>query len=89
MYMMLVMFVAKYESNEELNLEGLMDPDKFDANAIRAALHGKHYIKALETWLPFLNRRGFLDTMLPQHPPTPFMATILQQMEEQRKTNFF
>lgn len=79
--MMFVMFIVKYDSNEELNLENMMDPESFDPIQIKRALFNDIYQKALRVWVPFLNKRGYLDKLLPREPPTPFMLSLMQQMQ--------
>lgn len=82
---MFIMFVAKFDSNEELNMEDVMDPEKVNIEVMRNAFMNGTYRNALSLWLPFLNKRGFFDTLLPEAPSTPFVAAILQQMQEMMK----
>jgi hypothetical protein len=78
--MMFVLFIAKYDSTEDLDLSQIMNPDNFDPKVMHAAFNNQIYKDALKTWLPFLNNRGYLDTLLPNAPVTPFMQVIIDQM---------
>jgi hypothetical protein len=60
---MVIMFVVKYDSPEEMSMETLMmeggSPEMMNR------IYGNDcYKKALQLWLPFMNKRGFLDTMM-------------------------
>lgn len=79
---MLILFVAKFDSQEELNMENIMDPEKVNLEMLKNAFMNGTYCKALSLWLPFLNKRGFLDTLLPTNPNTPFMTTLIQGIME-------
>lgn len=62
------MFIVKYDSQEEMNMEILMsqggNPEVLDR------IYGNEiYKKALKLWLPFLNKRGFLDTLIVDDKP--------------------
>jgi hypothetical protein len=64
---MFLLFIFKYDCSEELNLQmimGMVD----DREALEKMHHriyrNETYRDALKSWLPFLNERGFLDTML-------------------------
>jgi hypothetical protein len=81
-YMMYVLFVIKRDSEEELNIEIITDTDKYDPKTIEKVFSNEIYRKSIKTWLPFLTNRGFLDTLLPSAPLTPFMTTSLQQMQQ-------
>lgn len=80
--MFFVMFVAKYDSNEDLDIEKIMNADKYDEKVVYAAFNNDNYKNALKTWLPFFNKRGYLDTLLPNAPLTPFMTALMQQMPQ-------
>jgi hypothetical protein len=59
-----IMFVTKYESSEEMNLETMMStesPPEFYHRIYR----NETFKKAVKMWLPFLDERGYLDVMLP------------------------
>ncbi|KAG5675466.1 hypothetical protein PVAND_005368 [Polypedilum vanderplanki] len=81
-HMMFVLFIAKYDSNDDLDIEQIMNPDKVNYKVIYDAFNNEIYKNALKTWLPFLNKRGYLDTLLPHAPATPFMQAIMQQMAQ-------
>jgi len=78
--MMFVMFVVKYDSTQELDISQMFDQTKGDPEAFLNAFKNPIYKKAVETWLPFLDKRGFLDTFLPNAPVTPFVQGILDTM---------
>lgn len=61
MCLTMVLFVVKYDSNEEMSIETMMggDPDR-----LSRLYNSELYKKALKLWLPFLNKRGFLDTLI-------------------------
>jgi hypothetical protein len=80
--MMFVLFIAKYDGSDDLDLQKIMDPDKMDIEIVHNAFNNEIYKKALKTWLPFLNNRGYLDTLLPHAPVTPFMSVIMKQMAQ-------
>jgi hypothetical protein len=79
---MYVLFVVKYDSNEQLDAGLVTDPAKSDPEIVHKAFNNEIYRNALRTWLPFLNKRGFLDTLLPQAPVSPFMMKLQQQLAQ-------
>ena len=62
---MFIMFVTKYDSSEEISLEDMMKAENPDPNLYLRAYRNENYKKAIKLWLPFLDERGYLDTMLP------------------------
>lgn len=80
--MMLLMLIVKYDSKEEFDLEGMTNPELFDSEKIERAYMSDIYQNALKLWLPFLNKRGYLDALLPEQPLTPFMMSLMKQMHE-------
>lgn len=62
-----LLFIFKYDSSEELNLQMIMgqvdDVEEMKKMYIRI-YRSETYKKAIKSWLPFLNERGFLDSML-------------------------
>jgi hypothetical protein len=80
---MFVLFVAKYDSSEDLQLDQLMEGKLKDTTSIENAFKSQYYIKALKTWLPFLNKRGYLDGLLPNASMTPFCTNLIQEMMAQ------
>lgn len=59
---MLVLFVCKYDSAEEMNMEHIMTGG--NAAMIQRIYNNETYKKALQKWLPFLNSRGYLDVLI-------------------------
>jgi hypothetical protein len=55
-----IMFVCKYTSEQELNMA-----DMFSGQISEEIMHlmyrNENYLKALESWLPFLEQRGYLN----------------------------
>lgn len=66
---MFILFIVKYDSPEEITIENLMGIGQTDEDALQEmyirVYRNETYKKAVQTWLPFLNKRGFLDTLLP------------------------
>lgn len=60
---MLIMFVVKYDSPEEMSLETIVSAGG-NPKLLQQIYGNECYKKAAMSWLPFLNERGFLDTML-------------------------
>lgn len=62
--MMTTLAGAKYEANEEINMQqmiaGSMDPE-----GVKLIYHNDNYKKAVKLWLAFFNERGFLDARTP------------------------
>jgi hypothetical protein len=79
---MFIMFIVKFDSNGEFNIENMMDPEKFDVETMRGGFMNDNYQMALKVWIPFLNKRGFLDKLLPNDPLSPFMASLFEQMQQ-------
>lgn len=61
-----ILCAVKNESSEEINLEALMgELNEAEAKKIYARIYeNETYKRAIKKWLPFLNKRGFLDTLL-------------------------
>jgi hypothetical protein len=59
---MFILFIVKNDSSEEINLEKLMGSD--DPVMLEKIYNNENYKKGLKLWLPFLNKRGFLDTLV-------------------------
>lgn len=62
---MFILFVVKYESSEELSLEDMMKAESPDKDLYNKMYCNETYKKAIKTLLPFLDERGFLDSLLP------------------------
>lgn len=64
---MFILFVVKYDSPEEISMETMMmggdNPEMY-----QRIYYNDFFKKAVTTWLPFLNKRGFLDTLLKEKP---------------------
>lgn len=60
---MFVMFIVKNDSPEEMTLDQILGGND-TAEMMHRVYHNETYKKALKTWLPFMNKRGFLDTMM-------------------------
>lgn len=61
--LMTTLFVVKYDSYEEINLEMMMSGED-NSRMMERIYNNDTYNKALKLWLPFLNKRGFLDTLI-------------------------
>lgn len=57
---MFILFIVKNDSPEEINIETMMSAD---ADLYRF-YNAEGYKKAAKLWLHFLNKRGFLDTLI-------------------------
>jgi hypothetical protein len=60
--LMMILFIVKNDSSEELTLDQMMGQD--NQEMLFKVYNNENYQKALKLWLPFLNKRGFLDTMM-------------------------
>lgn len=62
---MLLLFVVKYDSPEEINLEMILsgsdNPEMMDR-----VFNNDNYKNAVKLWLKFLNKRGYLDMLIKQ-----------------------
>lgn len=63
---MFILSIVKNESTEEINLETIMGQSSdAEAQEVYSRIYGNDtYKRALKKWLPFMNKRGFLDTLL-------------------------
>lgn len=66
MCLMFILSIVKNESTEEINLETIMGQSSdAEAQEVYSRIYGNDtYKRALKKWLPFMNKRGFLDTLL-------------------------
>jgi thiamine kinase-like enzyme len=71
---MFILFVVKYDSPEEINMEVMMGAE--DPEMMHRIYNNECYKKGLKLWLPFLNKRGFLDTMIKSEEP------VIEKKEE-------
>lgn len=60
MAMMTTLVGAKYEANEEINMQQII-AGPIDPEGIKLVYHNDNYKKAVKLWLTFFNERGFLD----------------------------
>lgn len=63
--LMFILFVVKYDQPEEISIEQMMTGVE-DPDMVRRVFYNETYKKAVNTWLPFLNKRGYLDSLIPQ-----------------------
>lgn len=64
---MFLLFIFKYDCKEELNIHMIMGQveDEERKSQIYERIYGNEtYKKALKSWLPFFNKKGFLDLMI-------------------------
>lgn len=63
--LLFVLFAVKNNTSEEINMEKVMTgPD--DPVLMDRIYNNDNYKKAMKIWLPFMNKRGFLDSLLTQ-----------------------
>lgn len=55
-------------------------------NAFDEAYDNPIYKNAVASWLPFLDKRGYLDVFLPETPLTPFLQSVMSQMPKVDET---
>lgn len=61
---MFILFVVKYDSAEEINMEMIISGG--DEAMLERIYNNDNYKKAIKLWLPFMDKRGFLDSMILQ-----------------------
>lgn len=59
----MTLFLAKYDSNEEMSLESIIGIGEY-SERLKETYNNTAYKKAVKLWLPFLNKRGFLDGLM-------------------------
>lgn len=66
MCLMFILSIVKNDSSEEINLEVIMgESNEAEVLDIYKRIYGNEtFKKAVKIWLPFMNKRGFLDTLL-------------------------
>lgn len=66
MCLLFILSIVKNESTEEINLEAIMgQSSEAEAQEVYSRIYGNEtFKKAIKKWLPFMNKRGFLDTLL-------------------------
>jgi hypothetical protein len=56
-----IMFICKYDSQDELTMEQFMDPEFMQNEQVLDGFFGnENFLNAVKTWLPFMHERGFL-----------------------------
>lgn len=65
---MFILFIVKYDCNEEMSIEQLMTGGD-NPELIDRIYNNDNYKKAIKLWLPFLDKRGFLDTLISHDEP--------------------
>lgn len=59
----MILSVVKYDSPEELSIEVLMAGG--DDEEMKARVYNnENFRKAVKLWLPFIDKRGFLDALI-------------------------
>lgn len=58
-----IMFVCKYDSEEELTMEQFLDPNAYNEDMLNRMYKNELFLDAVKSWMPFLYKRGFLDTV--------------------------
>lgn len=61
---MIILFVVKYDSNEEINMEIMFKGADNMQDMIDRVYKNEYFKKAITLWLPFLKKRGFLDALI-------------------------
>lgn len=63
MCLIFIQFIVKFNGNEDMNMDVLTTSDSENLYRLYS---NENYMKALKLWLPFLNKRGFLDCLIKQ-----------------------
>lgn len=82
---MFILFVVKYDSPEEINIEMMMTGGGDDPNMMDRIYNNENYKAALKAWLPFLNRRGFLDAFGDEVPKVEEAKKAVTVAVEEKK----
>lgn len=59
-----VLFVCKLDSEEVVSMDKLFKGGEEADNILKIIYNNEYFAKACKTWLPFLNQRGFLNSLL-------------------------
>lgn len=59
-----ILFVNKLNSEKEITMDQLFNGGKETGELMKLIYQNENYAAACKKWLPFLDRRGFLDTLL-------------------------
>lgn len=79
---MLILFIVKYESIEEFSIEQLMAGGD-NSDMIERIYNNDNYKKAIKLWLRFLDKRGFLDTLISNDEPKVDEVKVEDPKEEE------
>lgn len=60
---MFITAFVKYNSSKEIDLADMISGPE-NPEMLERLYNNEHFKKALTLWLPFLNKRGFLDALL-------------------------
>ena len=63
---MFILFICKYDSQEEITLDFFMRNDEGKEIIMNKIYRNENYKKAIKLWLPLSNKKGFLDTIKQQ-----------------------
>lgn len=74
-----IMFICKYDSEEELTMEQFMDPNGFNEDMLNRMYRNELFLGAVKSWLPFLFKRGFLDTVDGEHDTPKSLKNIIEE----------
>lgn len=61
---MLILLIVKNEYTDVLDLNAIIGGSDEILKLMKKVYQSESYKKAITTWLPFLDERGFLDKML-------------------------
>lgn len=62
--LLFILFITKYDSEEEINMEYVIGNSEKDREFYNRIYGNETYKKALKIWLPFLDERGYLDAFM-------------------------
>jgi len=82
-----IMFVCKYDSEEELTMEQFMDPNAYDEDMLSRMYKNDLFLGAVKSWMPFLHKRGFLDTVEEENEGPKILNDIIIVEEANDKLN--
>lgn len=57
----------KYNSSHEIDISDLISGEE-NPEMLERLYNNENFKKTMQLWLPFLNKRGFLDTMIKEDP---------------------
>lgn len=62
--MMFILSIVKHDSADDLDMTVLTSGSEEGFKMLIKCYQNENYKKALTAWLPFLDERGFLDTLI-------------------------